>query len=292
MKTTVINIRDAPRGYESDPRYVYIGRGSRWGNPYSHLERSSARWKVKNRDEACDKHAEWFDRHTELPQHLPELVGKILVCHCKPARCHGDYLAERANQLPQKETPMKIACIGSRTLNPEQLEICRKLGTWFAQQGHEIHTGNADGADQAFAAGANQIDPRLVHLWLPWPGFNPDAIVPGNQVQALTELPSPVQTWILEVAEKHHPVWNRITQGAQKLHARNVLIVRGQVPALQEGKRPHVDLVVAWPSSAPGGGGTGQGMRIAQSEGIRLIDLSRCSTTDLRQLCEETRDPR
>jgi len=33
---------------------------------------------------------------------LPELRGKLLVCYCHPARCHGDELATRANALPDE----------------------------------------------------------------------------------------------------------------------------------------------------------------------------------------------
>lgn len=58
---------------------VYIGRGSPWGNPFV-IGRDGTR------DEVCDK----FEQHTLPKMDLSPLIGKDLVCYCKPARCHGD----------------------------------------------------------------------------------------------------------------------------------------------------------------------------------------------------------
>jgi len=58
---------------------VYIGRGSPWGNPF-------AIGKHGTRDEVCDRF-----RDEILPTlDLSPLIGKDLVCFCKPKRCHGD----------------------------------------------------------------------------------------------------------------------------------------------------------------------------------------------------------
>lgn len=92
--TKVIHIKDAPAGWKSDPNFEYIGRGSKWGNDYSHLSNSRARYRVATRDEACDM----FEKH-QLPKLLPhihELRGKTLVCFCHPQRCHGHTLADAA----------------------------------------------------------------------------------------------------------------------------------------------------------------------------------------------------
>jgi len=85
---------------------IYIGRGSKWGNPF----------KIGpgfNRDEVCDMHKKHLDTQIAdgrvTAEDLNELHGKDLVCFCAPARCHGDtlekyaakahdYLEELANQ--------------------------------------------------------------------------------------------------------------------------------------------------------------------------------------------------
>jgi hypothetical protein len=47
----------------------------------------------------------------------------------------------------------RIACIGSRTLNQNELEECRRIGQDIATQGGIVVSGGAVGADQAFLAG-------------------------------------------------------------------------------------------------------------------------------------------
>ena len=94
--TRVIHIKDAPPGWKTNPDYVFIGRGSKWGNEYSHLAVSRARHQVSSREEAVDG----FERN-QLPglrQFLPELRGRILVCFCHPKACHGHVLAREADK--------------------------------------------------------------------------------------------------------------------------------------------------------------------------------------------------
>ena len=84
---------------------VYIGRGvpqkrvppSKWANPFRLRDQGATR----------DGIIEAFRDHLRAGAYLwaclPELQGKVLVCHCRPhERCHGDVLidavAERAQQ--------------------------------------------------------------------------------------------------------------------------------------------------------------------------------------------------
>lgn len=91
--TTVINIKDAPKGWMINSDYVYIGRVGRgftgtWGNPFQ-LYHESQRLKV------LDKYIRWLgEQPAEYLERMDkELRGKILVCFCKPRICHGDYIA-------------------------------------------------------------------------------------------------------------------------------------------------------------------------------------------------------
>lgn len=88
--TTVIHIRDAPANWRNDPEYVYIGRGSKWGNPFRITGTCDRRQSVFLYEERLlsSKH---------LLNSLHELQGKTLVCFCKPLECHGDVLARFAN---------------------------------------------------------------------------------------------------------------------------------------------------------------------------------------------------
>jgi hypothetical protein len=69
---------------------VYIGRGSKWGNPFR-IGKDGTRADVIRKYEA------WLQEQPELLAALHELRGKTLGCFCAPKPCHGDILARLAN---------------------------------------------------------------------------------------------------------------------------------------------------------------------------------------------------
>lgn len=73
------------------PSAVYIGRPSKWGNPF-------VIGKDGDRDEVIRKYREWLKAKPAIVEAARrELVGRDLVCFCSPAACHGDVLLEVAN---------------------------------------------------------------------------------------------------------------------------------------------------------------------------------------------------
>lgn len=70
---------------------VYIGRPSKWGNPF-------VIGKDGLRDEVIQKYREWIQGQPQLLAALGELRGKFLGCYCRPAACRGDILSELANR--------------------------------------------------------------------------------------------------------------------------------------------------------------------------------------------------
>jgi hypothetical protein len=68
---------------------VYIGRPSKWGNPFA--------LKNHTRNQAIDLYADWVVQQPHLMAALPELRGKVLGCWCWPKECHGDVLTRLAN---------------------------------------------------------------------------------------------------------------------------------------------------------------------------------------------------
>jgi hypothetical protein len=66
---------------------VYIGRPSKWGNPFSE-------GKDGTRAEVIEKYREYIMSNKELLDQLDELEGKVMGCWCKPLPCHGDILIE------------------------------------------------------------------------------------------------------------------------------------------------------------------------------------------------------
>lgn len=70
---------------------VYIGRPSRFGNPFQ-IGRDGTR------DEVIAKYREYIMARPTLQEAArSELRGKELVCWCAPEACHGDVLLEIAN---------------------------------------------------------------------------------------------------------------------------------------------------------------------------------------------------
>jgi hypothetical protein len=88
--TRVVNLRN--ENFD-----VYIGRGSKWGNPFRMRNTSD-----EERSRVCAEYEKWFWT-TDLPSQIHELKGKVLGCYCKPKRCHGDFLAALANELVKEE---------------------------------------------------------------------------------------------------------------------------------------------------------------------------------------------
>jgi hypothetical protein len=66
---------------------IYIGRPSKWGNPFKIGEDG-------NRHEVIRKYREYILSNDELLKDLHELKGKTLGCWCKPSACHGDVLVD------------------------------------------------------------------------------------------------------------------------------------------------------------------------------------------------------
>jgi hypothetical protein len=88
--TTVVNVN-------RDEYDIYIGRGSKWGNPYTHIKDRAtlAEFVVGTREEAMRKYREHVLASPELMESLHELRDKRIACFCKPSKsCHGDILVE------------------------------------------------------------------------------------------------------------------------------------------------------------------------------------------------------
>jgi hypothetical protein len=82
---------------------VYIGRPSKWGNPFSHIKdkETRAEFIVKSRQEAIQAYENWIllGDGRRLLSDLTELKGKVLGCWCHPKGCHGHVLAKLVNNL-------------------------------------------------------------------------------------------------------------------------------------------------------------------------------------------------
>lgn len=69
---------------------VYIGRPSKWGNPFTI-------GKDGTREEVVVKYKQWILQQPKLLESLHELKDKTLACWCAPQLCHGNVLVELIN---------------------------------------------------------------------------------------------------------------------------------------------------------------------------------------------------
>ncbi len=78
----IINLRDEKIGDA-----VYIGRGSKWGNPF--IMKSE-----KDRADVIKKYRAYILSKFDRLEIRRQLKNRDLACYCWPKACHGDILKE------------------------------------------------------------------------------------------------------------------------------------------------------------------------------------------------------
>lgn len=162
------------------------------------------------------------------------------------------------------------AGIGSRE-TPEPIQkLMFKIAAILARKGYKLRSGAAEGADTAFELGCVSVGGDK-EIWLPWKGFN------NHEDTKL--YPNPGHFAKAESALEH---WGKLTQGAKRLHARNVGQVLGMHLELP------VDFVLCWtPDGATSRqecttktGGTATAIKLASDLGIPVINMQKYSSTE------------
>lgn len=133
------------------------------------------------------------------------------------------------------------AGIGSRETPDDILLVMQAIAMQLALRGFALCSGGAIGADQAFEHGCDMVR--------------------GYKYIYRAE---DATVWAMEHASRYHPAWDRCSDYAKKLHARNSLIMLGR--RLNE----PVEFVVCWTKGGAVAGGTGQALRIAVDPGIPI----------------------
>ncbi len=162
---------------------------------------------------------------------------------------------------------LRYAGIGARATPAAVLKDMTVMAGWLARTGWHLSSGGADGADSAFAAGA-PAGQRTV--WLPWRGYN------GHRGPDCRVLSAAAMAACIEIAAPLHPAWERCSPAVRKLHARNAAVLGLTLD------RP-VDAVVCWSERGAVTGGTGMAIRIAQANGIPVLNLGSMAP---RAVCE------
>jgi hypothetical protein len=87
--------RKRAKGWKMPPNTVYVGRPTKWGNPYKPSPVMSAEWCVFQFEKLLIANQHSSERFRKP---IGELRGKDLACWCPLDQpCHADVLLEIAN---------------------------------------------------------------------------------------------------------------------------------------------------------------------------------------------------
>lgn len=148
------------------------------------------------------------------------------------------------------------AGIGSRQTPKEILELMTIIGVKLRDKGYILRSGGANGADTAFTLGIERKD---TEIFLPWNGFNDSS---SNFVGASDEA--------MRIAKSIHPAWDKCSQGAKKLHGRNVHQVLGK----DINPKTYSHFVICWTPDGKDVGGTATAIKLARQANIRVLNLA------------------
>lgn len=174
--------------------------------------------------------------------------------------------------------------VGSRKTPTDILILMSKIARDLANRGWLLRSGAADGADNAFESGHIQASfnnriPLKTEIYLPWRNFNghtstrtPEDL--GEECYHNAEI----------MAKLVHPAWNTLSQGARKLHARNVWQVLGK-----DLGQPS-NLLICWTENGEVKGGTATAIKLANSFNIPVVNLAVDSTERLKELIKKIED--
>lgn len=175
---------------------------------------------------------------------------------------------------------LRIALIGSRKLSEKQFQKEAKLfyqvAFRCAELGIILRSGGADGADviaetayrDAIYLGKATND--QVEIFIPWKPFQAKRGL-DNPLSYLHIVPSdPVLIKQSEnMVRKTHPAPERLTQGAMKLHSRNMNQVFGldlQTP---------IEANICWTENGIKSGGTASAITLCERNNIPVFNLGR-----------------
>ena len=170
---------------KKDSYDVYIGRPSKWGNPFTHQKGTNATHLVDTREHAIIAYENYIHQNPELMAALPELKGKTLGCWCSPKACHGDILIQLANQ-----EPYKLIIAGSRSWNNYEAvkDAVRDFYKHYKISGKlrppTIVSGTAKGADQMGERLAKEYGLTLLLMPAQWDTYGRSAGYKRNEEMA------------------------------------------------------------------------------------------------------------
>lgn len=142
--------------------------------------------------------------------------------------------------------------VGSRETPEHIQEIITKIAIQLDNLGYTLRSGGADGADTAFSKGSSNKE-----IYIPWKGFA-EGKVPDYS------------SFADDLLKEVHPAYEKLSQGAKKLHLRNVNQVLG------DNLNKPSNFLICWAKTDKNGipkGGTRTAWMIAKKFGVPCFNL-------------------
>lgn len=142
--------------------------------------------------------------------------------------------------------------VGSREVPQEIGEVITKIAVKLEELGYTLRSGGAQGADTYFAEKVKNKE-----IFIPWKSFG-DGIVPKET------------DFVHSLLKEIHPAYDKLSQGALKLHLRNVNQVLG------EDLNTPSKFLICWAKTDKQGvpiGGTRTAWKIAEKYNIPCFNL-------------------
>lgn len=161
--------------------------------------------------------------------------------------------------------------VGSRDISEEEWALMVGIGKWLSNLGFKLRSGKAEGSDSAFETGVQESEnPTNKEIYVPWENFK------GNQIPGDVIVLAKPDTmnyaisvqWIKDV----HPAYEKLKQGARKLHQRNVHQVLGRD---LENPAPSCFLLACANTDKHGDakGGTATAWKIAKANNVPCLNI-------------------
>lgn len=143
--------------------------------------------------------------------------------------------------------------IGSRETPERVCSAMTQISSYLEHEGYTLRSGGADGADLAFERGMIQGHKEI---WLPWLKFNKSdsLLLPTSEA--------------FSIAATVHPVWDRLSPAAKKLHARNCHQVLGET--LDDPSA----FLLCWTPNGKIAGGSATAINLAMRYNVPVFNLA------------------
>lgn len=187
-----------------------------------------------------------------------EAVQRMMLTYMSGPAARGVDIRISTTALQIKPRPVVYAGIGSRRTSPETLEVMTEVARLLAEQSWILRSGNAEGADAAFEAGAPV---HLLESYLPWAKDS----VPHGIVHDSPEMAKLMQTtYTTESGTPWSPTMKRAVTQLMTRNGNQIFGTDFSEPS---------DVVICYTSHGDPVGGTRQAMKLADLAGVPILNL-------------------